>query len=47
VRFIERLREYRLAQAPDHAWRQFWINNEDPTLQDRDVRAALATHSTS
>lgn len=40
--FIERLPDYTVAQAPDHAWWQFWINNEDPILRDRDVRAALA-----
>jgi peptide/nickel transport system substrate-binding protein len=42
LRFIERLSGYELAQAPDHAWWQFWINNADPILEDRQVRAALA-----
>jgi peptide/nickel transport system substrate-binding protein len=42
VRFIGRLEDYELEQAPDHAWWQFWINNEGPILEDRGVRAALA-----
>ncbi|MEX2542395.1 MAG: peptide ABC transporter substrate-binding protein [Trueperaceae bacterium] len=42
ARFIDRLAGYELAQAPDHAWWQFWVNNQDPVLQERDVRAALA-----
>lgn len=41
VPFVQDLDGYELVQAPDHAWWQFWINNEDPILSDRAVRVAL------
>lgn len=40
--FAQDLDGYRVAQAPDHAWWQFWINNEHPILEDVRVRRALA-----
>lgn len=42
VRFAQGLDGYEVLQAPDHAWWQFWINNEDPILSDLSVRRALA-----
>ena len=41
VSFVRGLDAYALEQAPDHAWWQFWINNEHPILSERDVRIAL------
>ena len=41
VSFIQGLESYELVQAPDHAWWQFWLNNEDPILSERPVRVAL------
>ncbi|MDZ7799344.1 MAG: peptide ABC transporter substrate-binding protein [Trueperaceae bacterium] len=40
--FAQRLDGYEVAQAPDHAWWQFWIDNQDPILSDVRVRRALA-----
>jgi peptide/nickel transport system substrate-binding protein len=45
LRFAQGLSDYRVEQAPDHAWWQFWINNDGPILQDLQVRRALA-HAT-
>jgi peptide/nickel transport system substrate-binding protein len=33
---------YRVVAAPSYAWWHFWLNSEDPILQDRRVRQALA-----
>ena len=41
VSFVQGLDAYELVQAPDHAWWQFWVNNEDPILAERAVRVAL------
>ena len=41
-RFVEDLDNYTVEQTPIHAWWMFWLNNEDPILQDREVRQALA-----
>ena len=45
LRFAQGLDGYQVRQAPDHAWWQFWINNQDEVLQDVRVRRALA-HAT-
>lgn len=42
LRFAQNLPGYTVEQAPDHAWWQFWINNNDATLSDVAVRRALA-----
>ena len=42
LRFAQNLSGYTVEQAPDHAWWQFWINNDDPILSDVAVRRALA-----
>ena len=42
LRFAQNLAGYEVEQAPDHAWWQFWINNEGPILGDVRVRRALA-----
>lgn len=41
VSFVQGLDDYTLVQAPDHAWWQFWVNNDDPILSERAVRVAL------
>ena len=42
LRFAQNLDGFTVQQAPDHAWWQFWINNQDPILEDVAVRRALA-----
>ena len=42
LRFVETLPAYEVVTGPTHAWWLFWINNEDPILQDVRVRQALA-----
>jgi peptide/nickel transport system substrate-binding protein len=42
LRFSQNLEGFTVQQAPDHAWWQFWINNQDPILEDVAVRRALA-----
>jgi peptide/nickel transport system substrate-binding protein len=44
VAFVKGLADYQLVPAPSYAWWHFWLNNEDPILQDRRVRQAL-THA--
>ena len=41
VAFVKGLADYHLVAAPSYAWWHFWLNNEDPILQDRRVRQAL------
>ncbi|MEX2502262.1 MAG: peptide ABC transporter substrate-binding protein [Trueperaceae bacterium] len=42
LRFAQGLSGYRIEQGPAHAWWQFWIDNQDPILEDVRVRRALA-----
>lgn len=42
IAFARALPGYQVVAAPSYAWWHFWLNNEDPVLQDRRVRQALA-----
>jgi peptide/nickel transport system substrate-binding protein len=42
LRFVADLPSYEVVTGPTHAWWLFWINHEDPILQDAAVRRALA-----
>jgi peptide/nickel transport system substrate-binding protein len=44
VAFVKGLADYQIQPQPSYAWWHFWLNNEDPILQDRRVRQAL-THA--
>lgn len=42
LRFVDTLPNYEVVTGPTHAWWLFWINNQDPILQDAATRQALA-----
>jgi len=42
VGFVKGLTEYQIVPQPSYAWWHFWLNNEDPILNQRVVRQALA-----